>query len=75
LINGKILIEIMAMLKKRDDSTDQDIREIELKIAYWSSKWLKLTGSEGVSNYTHPITSGHIVFYMKEWMNIYRFSM
>jgi hypothetical protein len=62
------------MLKKRNDFTDQKNHETELKIAEWSCKWLKLTGREGVTNYTHSLTSGHIVFFMKEWRNLYRFS-
>jgi hypothetical protein len=70
----KILIEIMKMLKKRDDFTDQYIHEAELKIADWSCKWLKLTGSEGVNKYADSLTSGHIVFFMKAWRNLYRFS-
>jgi hypothetical protein len=64
----------MKMLKKRDDFTDQKNHEIELKIADWSCKCLKLTGREVVTNYTHSLTSGHIVFFMKEWRNLYRFS-
>jgi hypothetical protein len=62
------------MLKKRDDFTDQDIHETELKIADWSCKWLKLTGRQGVTNCTHSLTSGQIVFFMKEWRNLYRLS-
>jgi hypothetical protein len=65
----KILIEIMKMLRKRVDFTDQNIHENELKIADWS----KLTGREGVTNYTHSLTSGHIEFFTKERRNLYRF--
>jgi hypothetical protein len=61
-------------VEKRDYFTDQNIHETELKIADWSCKWLKLTGREGVTNYTHSLTSGHIVFFMKEWRNLYRLS-
>jgi hypothetical protein len=64
----------MKMMKKRDDFTDQNIHETELKIADCSCKWLKLTGREGVTNYTHSLISGHIVFFMKECSNLYRFS-
>jgi hypothetical protein len=37
----KILIEIMKILKKRDDFTDQNIHETELKITDWLYTWLK----------------------------------
>jgi hypothetical protein len=33
-----------------------------------------LVGRDGCSNYTHLIASRHIVFFLHEWANLYKYS-
>jgi hypothetical protein len=64
----------MTTLRKHDDFSDSDIHCIESKINAWTPKWIALTGREGMTNYTHVLTSGHMIYYLKRWRNLYRFS-
>jgi hypothetical protein len=69
------LSEIMTNLRKHDDFSDFDIDCIGPKINAWAPSWIALIGTEGKPNYTHVLTSGHImIYYLKSWSNLYRFS-
>jgi hypothetical protein len=35
---------------------------------------MSLVGQDGITNYTHIVSLGHLAFYMKEWGNLYRYS-
>jgi hypothetical protein len=67
------LSEIMTTLRKHDDFSDFDIHCIESKINAWTPIWIALTGREGMPNYTHVLTSGHMIYYLKRWRNVNRF--
>jgi hypothetical protein len=55
----------MTTLRKHDDFSDFDIHCIESKINAWTPKWIAFTGREGMTNYTHVLTSGHMIYYLK----------
>jgi hypothetical protein len=55
------LSEIMTTLRKHDDFSDFDIHCIEYNINAWTSKWIALTGREGVPNYIHVLTNSHMI--------------
>jgi hypothetical protein len=40
----------------------------------WWAVWMSLVGRDGITNYTHIVSSGHLAFYMKEWGNLCRSS-
>jgi hypothetical protein len=65
---------IITTLRQRPDFTDAEILDLERKIAFWDDRWIELTGREGMTNYIHLITSGHLIFYLNHWRNLYRFS-
>jgi hypothetical protein len=54
--------------------TDADILLVEQRINFFTPKWLKLTGREGLPNYNHLLIGGHIVEYMERWRSLYQFS-
>jgi hypothetical protein len=66
--------EIMTTLRKHDNFSDFDIHCIESKINAWTSKWIALTGRECMTNYNHVLTSVHMIYYLKRWRNLHRFS-
>jgi hypothetical protein len=72
--NFKDLSEIMTTLHKHDNFTDFEIHCLETKINAWTPKWVALTGREGPTNYTHVLTSGHMIYYVRWWRNLYHFS-
>jgi hypothetical protein len=39
----------------------------------WTVDWFSLVDTEGMTNYTHCKTSGHIVYYIKYWLNFYHY--
>jgi hypothetical protein len=58
-----LLIDIFKGLRKRENFTDADMLLVKEQISFFASKWLKLTGREGMMKYTHLIISGHNVEY------------
>jgi hypothetical protein len=44
-----------------------------LRLDEWTVDWISLVGKEGMTNCTHLMTSGHIVYYLKYWRNVYRY--
>jgi hypothetical protein len=65
---------ILTTLRQREDFTDEQIIMIGLRLDEWTVDWISLVGREGVTNYTHLIASGHIVYILKYWRNLYRYS-
>jgi hypothetical protein len=65
---------ILTTLRQREDFTDEQIIIIGLCLDEWTVDWISLVGREGMTNYTHFMTSGHIVYYLKYWRNFYRYS-
>jgi hypothetical protein len=45
-----------------------------LRLDEWTVDWISLAGKEGMTNYTHLMTSGHSVYYLEHWHNFYRYS-
>jgi hypothetical protein len=57
-----------------DAFTDEDIRECQDKIDLWFHDWVSLTGLDGMTNYVHLMSSGHITEYLVRHRNMYRHS-
>ena len=36
--------------------------------------WIELNGREGVTNYIHSIGTGHILFFLRKYGNLYKYS-
>jgi hypothetical protein len=69
-----LLIDIFKGLRKLEDFIDADILLVKQQISFFTPKWLKLTGREGMMNYTHLFISGNIVEYIERWRNLHQFS-
>jgi hypothetical protein len=48
--------------------------EFQTRANVWNVVWMSLVGPDGITNYTHIISSGHLAFYIKEWGNLYKYS-
>jgi hypothetical protein len=66
--------EVMETARKRDYFESQDVDDFQEQADAWYLKWHLLHGRDGISNYIHMISSGHIAFYMREWGNLYKYS-
>jgi hypothetical protein len=70
----KIMSWILTTFCQQEDFTDDQIIIFGLQIEEWTVKWISLVGKDGITNYSHCFTSGHIVYYLKYWCNIYHYS-
>jgi hypothetical protein len=66
---------ILTTLRQQENFTDEQIIIIGLRLDDLTVDWISLVGREGMTNDTHLMTSGHIVYYLKYWRNFYRYSI
>jgi hypothetical protein len=67
------LHDIFETLSQREHFTDPEIDELKVEIYYFSVKWVKRTGRDGIYNYIHMMITGHIIYYLRKWRNFYRY--
>jgi len=68
--------DAMAILRKRSEYSDSDIKEFQIKIDKFFAACVETSGAgkEGVTNYMHMLGSSHISYYMKTHGNLYKYS-
>jgi hypothetical protein len=64
----------MIILRKSTDYTDDEISTFQDHIDAWFRDWVHVYGREGCTNYTHMLSSSHVMRYMQEWRCLHRFS-
>ena len=64
----------MVILRKNTDATEEEIATFQAHIDAWFQDWVKVYGKEGCTNYTHMLSSSHVMRYMQEWKCLHRFS-
>ena len=66
---------VTEMARKREDFSDEDIEEFQDHCDNFTHQWLRhIPGDAGMTNNFHAVASGHLVYYLKEWRNLYRYS-
>jgi hypothetical protein len=66
--------DLMKVSRKRDYFEIDDIHDFQDQADEWFFKWHALHGRDGMTNYIHMISSGHLAFYLKEWGNLWKYS-
>lgn len=61
----------LEILGKRSDLSDDEIRLFQGRIDAFHGIWVRLHGSDGITNYIHLLSSGHISDYLFHWRNLY----
>ncbi|KAI2505590.1 hypothetical protein MHU86_8832 [Fragilaria crotonensis] len=64
----------MALLRKNTDLNEDEIATFQCLVDGWFNDWVKVYGKEGCTNYTHMLSSSHVMKYMQEWKCLHRFS-
>ena len=64
----------IELLQKPTDFTDDEIEEFQTLIDSLNEKWIKMVGTEGITNYVHMLGSGHICYYLQQHRNLHKFS-
>jgi hypothetical protein len=65
---------VMEAARQREDFSDEDIEDFQNLADDWYDKWVTMFGRDGITNYTHIVSSGHLAFYMTTWRNLYKYS-
>lgn len=66
--------DALKILRKNTDYTEDEVEEFQEHIDAWFCDWVAVYGREGCTNYTHLLSSSHIMRYMIEWKCLYRYS-
>ena len=66
--------EAINILRKSTDASDEEIATFQENIDAWFRYWVTVYGKEGCTNYTHMLSSSHVMRYMQEWRCLHRFS-
>ena len=64
----------MVLLRKNTDLDKEEIQTFQCLIDGWFNDWVRVYGKEGCTNYTHMLSSSHVMRYMEEWRCLHRFS-
>jgi hypothetical protein len=64
----------IIILRKNTDATEDEIATFQDHVDAWFQDWVKVYGKEGCTNYTHMLSSSHVMRYMQEWKCLHRFS-
>ena len=54
--------------------SDKMIYKFQEKVDVYYTKWIKVTGRNGVTNYIHLLESGHVAYYIFKYQNLYWYS-
>ena len=66
--------DLMDMARMEEVFTDVEIDEFHDLCGLFMDAWVQLNGYEHVTNYIHYIGSGHLVYYLRKFGNLYRYS-
>ena len=64
----------IVILRKNTDATEDEIATFQDHIDAWFQDWVKVYGKEGCTNYTHMLSSSHVMRYMQDWKCLHRYS-
>ena len=62
------------ILRKDTNATEEEIGVCQDHIDSWFQDWVQVFGKEGCTNYTHMLSSSHVMRYMQEWRCLNCFS-
>ena len=65
---------VIESVRKRSDFSDDEIVALQRNIDLFYEAWYELCGKDGLTNYIHLLGSGHVMYYLKKYRNLYRFS-
>jgi hypothetical protein len=65
--------EVISFAQKGETLDDGVVEQFQTCVDAWWALWMSLVGCDGITNYTHIVSVGHLAFYMKEWGNLHRY--
>ena len=67
-------VSLITLAQQKNDLTDSEIEELQDFCDDFFLQWLDLHGRDGITNYIHLIGSGHLIYYVCQWRNLYKYS-
>jgi len=64
----------LVKLRSKEDFDGDAVSAFQKDIDEFYQLWVELWGLEGVTNYIHMMSSGHLSTYLFKWKNLYRHS-
>ncbi len=65
--------QLIESARKEEDFTDEEISDFHDQCGVFMTAWVGVTNERNhVSNYIHMIGSGHLVYYLKLYHNLYK---
>lgn len=65
--------EIMEIIQQKEDFSDEQISELVQKLNRFGDDWVNVAGIAGQTNYFHYLIAGHVVHFLREYRNFYRY--
>jgi hypothetical protein len=65
---------MMALMKKHDDFTDDEIDDLHKLTLPFMAKWVQLMNGDSITNYIHMVGAGHLTYFLCRYRNLYKFS-
>ena len=67
--------ESMKIVRKKEGTyTSEELKSYQRHMSIFGNIWIELHSKRGMTNYIHMGISGHILEYMVEWGNLYKYS-
>jgi hypothetical protein len=66
--------EALKILTQHSEYTNDDIELFQSLVDDFYEVWISIFGDEGVTNYIHLLSSGHIMYFMKRYGCLYLYS-
>ena len=67
--------QAMCILRKKESNyTEGELTSFQRNMDIFGNLWIELHQQQGMTNYIHIGVSGHLLEFMHEWGNLYRFS-
>jgi hypothetical protein len=66
--------KFFKLLRQKTEFTNEEIVECQVAIDEWYQVWWRLEGRDGITNYVHLLSSGHIADYLFRHRNLYVYS-
>jgi hypothetical protein len=70
----RIWDRIVSILRNPNDFSDEDITQYQLLADEFTALYIKMFGTEKITNYIHMLHSGHVAEFLEVYRNIARFA-
>jgi hypothetical protein len=71
---ARIYKDLILDARQEDDFSDAEIELFHDQSNAFMTAWLEVASQSKVTNYIHMLGSGHFVYYLKKFRNLYKYN-